>query len=162
MRPIHIEDIMTRKVVAVQSDHSIHLASGVMQLKHIRHLPVLDGDRLAGLVTHRDLLRAQAAVLAAPYDPRHDASMSIPVRHIMRTNVWTVTPKTPVLEAARIVLDHKFGCLPVVDGARLVGIVTEVDFMRVLVEGLSFRREREDTDEIALRHERALRRASPR
>lgn len=148
MKAMHVEDIMTRKVVTMQSDHSIHLAAGVMQLKHIRHLPVLDGDRLVGLVTHRDLLRAQAVVLAAPYDPRHDVSMTVPVTHVMRTNVWTVTPKTPLLEAARIVLDHKFGCLPVVEGTRLVGIVTEVDFMRCLVDGLLARREHEDTDRV--------------
>ncbi len=146
MKAIHVEDIMTRPVVSVQSDHSIHLAAGVMQLKHIRHLPVVEGDKLVGLITHRDLLRAQAALLAAPYDPRNDLSMTVPVTHIMRTNVWTVTPKTPLLEAARIVLDHKFGCLPVVDGRRVVGIVTEVDFIRVLVDGLTFRRDREDTD----------------
>lgn len=146
MKAIHVEDIMTRPVVSVQSDHSIHLAAGVMQLKHIRHLPVVEGDKLVGLITHRDLLRAQAALLAAPYDPRNDLSMTVPVTHIMRTNVWTVTPKTPLLEAARIVLDHKFGCLPVVEGRRVVGIVTEVDFIRVLVDGLTFRRDREDTD----------------
>jgi CBS domain-containing membrane protein len=111
---------------------------------------VLEGERLVGLVTHRDLLRAQAAVLASPYDPRHDESMTVPVTRIMRTNVWTVTPKTPLLEAARIVLDHKFGCLPVVEATRLVGIVTEVDFMRCLIDGLTTRREREDTDRVKL------------
>jgi CBS domain-containing protein len=142
---------MTRKVVSLQIDHSIHLASGVMQLKRIRHLPVLDGERLVGLITHRDLLRAQSVVLAAPYDPRRDASLSISVSQIMRTNVWTVAPNTPVLEAARIILDHKFGCLPVLEEERLVGIATEVDFIRCLVEGLTLRREQEDTDQIALR-----------
>jgi CBS domain-containing membrane protein len=142
---------MTRKVISVQLDHSIHLASGVMQLQNIRHLPVLDGQRLVGLITHRDLLRAQAVVLAAPYDPKHDASMSISVSQIMRTNVWTVTPNTSVLEAARIILDHKFGCLPVVEDGRLVGIATEIDFIRCLVDGLAQRREREDTDPIAVR-----------
>jgi CBS domain-containing membrane protein len=150
VKAIHVEDIMTRSVVTVQRDHSIHLAAGIMQLKHIRHLPVLEGDRLVGLVTHRDLLRAQASVLAEPYDPRLDISLTVPVTHIMRTNVWTVTPKTPLLEAARIVLDHRFGCLPVVEGGRLVGIVTEVDFMRRLVDGLTARREREDTDRVKL------------
>jgi CBS domain-containing protein len=151
VKALHVEDIMTRKVISLQADHSIHLASGVMQLQRIRHLPVLDGQRLVGLITHRDLLRAQAVVLAAPYDPRRDPSLSISVGQIMRTNVWTVTSKTPVLEAARIILDHKFGCLPVVDEDRLVGIVTEVDFIRCLVDGLTARREREDTDPIAVR-----------
>jgi CBS domain-containing protein len=142
---------MTRKVVSLTSDHSIHLASGVMQLKRIRHLPVTDEGRLVGLVTHRDLLRAQAVLLAEPYDPKLDRSMSTPITAVMRTNVWSVRPRTPVLEAARIMLDHKFGCLPVIDDAeRLVGIVTEVDFMRALVDGLTERREHEDTDPIDL------------
>jgi CBS domain-containing membrane protein len=150
MRAVHVSDIMTREVISVQVDHSIHLASGVMQLKHIRHLPVLDGDSLAGLITHRDLLQAQATVLATPYDARRETSVSIPVSKIMRTNVWTVAPNTPILEAARIILDHKFGCLPVVDNGRLVGIATEVDFIRYLVARLTSRREREDTDPISV------------
>lgn len=150
MKSIHVEQIMTRNVVSLQSDHSIHLAAGVMQLKRIRHLPVVDGERLVGLVTHRDLLRAQAAVLAGPWDPRSDASLTVPITEIMRTNVWTVGPRTPLLEAARIVLDHKFGCLPVVDDGRLVGIVTEVDLIRCLVDGLSARRDTEDTDRVAV------------
>jgi CBS domain-containing membrane protein len=146
MKPLLVEDIMTRKVVSVLAGHSIHLGTGIMQLKHIRHLPVVDGNRLVGLVTHRDLLAVQATVLAQPYDPRHDETMNIPIERIMRTNVWTVGPQTPVLEAARICLDHKFGCLPVVDGGQLVGIVTEVDFIRCLVDKLTARREREDTN----------------
>jgi CBS domain-containing membrane protein len=149
VKAVHVEDIMTRKVVSLTSDHSVHLAMGVMYIKHIRHLPVVDDGRLVGLVTHRDLLRAQAALLAQPYDPRFDQSMSTPVTAVMRTNVWSVHPRTPALEAARIMLDHRFGCLPVVDEAnRLVGIVTEVDFMRAMVDGLVQRREREDTDRI--------------
>ena len=151
MKAIHVEDIMTRAVVSVQADHSIHLAAGVMQLPHIRPLPVVGADhKLVGLITHRDLLSAQATLLAEPYDPRNDLSMAIPVTHIMRTNVWTVGPKTPLLEAARIVLDHKFGCLPVIDHGRLVGIVTEIDFIRCLVDGLTVRREREDTDRLGV------------
>jgi CBS domain-containing protein len=151
MRAVHVEDLMTRKVVSLSSDHSIHLAAGIMQIKHIRHLPVVDDGRLVGLVTHRDLLRAQAALLAEPYDPRFDRSMSTPVVAVMRTNVWSVHPHTPALEAARIMLDHKFGCLPVVDpGQKLVGIVTEVDFMRALVDGLLQRRDREDTDRLSV------------
>lgn len=150
MKALHVEDIMTRKVVAVQSDHSIHLAAGLMELKHIRHLPVLDGKRLVGLITHRDLVRAQAALLSKPYELDEAATLSIAVAQIMCRNVWTVSPLTRALEAARIVLDHKFGCLPVVEDGLLVGIVTEVDFLRCLVDGLARRSEREDTDPIVI------------
>lgn len=150
VKPIHVEDIMTRKVVSVRSDHSIHLAAGIMRLEHIRHLPVLDNERLVGLLTHRDLLAAQARVLAMPFDSHDAATMSVAVTSIMRTNIWTVAPRTPVLEAARIILDHKFGCLPVLEASRVVGIVTEVDFIRYLVESLDGRRGREDTHPLSV------------
>src|SRR5689334_8671246 len=117
MRSLKVAAIMTREVVALEIDHSVNLASGIMRMRHIRHLPVIEGDRrLVGLVTHRDLARAQAQLLAQPAaDSLREDALSVPVLQIMRRNVWTVFPQTPVLEAARIMLDHRFGCLPVVD-----------------------------------------------
>jgi CBS domain-containing protein len=121
-----------------------------MRWRHIRHLPVVERGRLVGLVTHRDLVRAQAQLLARPaHDLLADAAeeLSVLVLAVMQRNVWRVTPETPVMEAARIMLDHKFGCLPVVDSQdQLVGIVTEVDLLRLLVRHLSARREVEDTN----------------
>lgn len=144
--PILVQSIMTHPVVAVQSDHSIHFAIGLMRSERIRHLPVVDGHRLVGLVTQRDLISAESSLLSAPFDALHsEESLSVPVSEVMRTSVWAVDVDTPVLEAARIMRDHKFGCLPVLDEERLVGIVTAEDFLTLLVSSLERRREREDT-----------------
>jgi CBS domain-containing membrane protein len=144
MKSITIGDIMTREVMALEIDHSVNLAGAVMNYRHIRHLPVVEDGKLVGLVTHRDIARAQAQLLATPAQEilQDDAeALSVPVLHIMHRDVWRVTADTPVLEATRIMLDHKFGCLPVVDGDdHLVGIVTEVDLLRLLVSDLRARR----------------------
>ena len=144
MRPLYVADVMTRDVITLESDHSLNLAEGLMRMAHVRHLPVVDGGRLVGLLTHRDLIRAQAAYLARPY--RDPSQLVVPVHQIMKTSVWSVTSGTSVLEAAQIMLDHRYGCLPVVDDDRLVGIVTEVDLLGLLVAILARRRDREDTD----------------
>ncbi len=147
VRPILVGAIMSHPVTTVQPDHSIHFAISLMRAQRIRHLPVVDGEhRLVGLVTQRDLLSAESSLLSAPFDALHsEESLSLPVSDVMRTSVWAVDVDTPVLEAARILRDHKFGCLPVLDEERLVGIVTAEDFLSLLVSQLEQRREREDT-----------------
>jgi CBS domain-containing membrane protein len=145
MRTLRVKDLMTRPVVSVERDHSIHVAASILRFKHIRHLPVVDrAKRLVGLVTHRDLIAAQADVLArSDGDPR---AFFVPVARIMKEAVWSVEPDTPAMEAARIMLDHRFGCLPVLEHQHLVGIVTEVDLLGAFVCVLEQRREREDTN----------------
>jgi len=145
LKALLVETIMTSPVVSLQSDHSVHFASGLMQLGHIRHLPVLEGERLVGLVTHRDLVAAQASLLAKKFEPGAGDALSLRVADIMKTGVWSVERHTPILEAARIMSDHKLGCLPVLEAERLVGIVTAADFLQLLVRALEWRREREDT-----------------
>ena len=144
MSGITVGDIMTRDVLSLEIDHSVNLAAAVMNYRHIRHLPVTEAGKLVGLVTHRDITRAQAALLATPsQDLLHDDAnaLTVPVLHIMHRDVWRVTTDTPVLEATRIMLDHKFGCLPVVDADdHLIGIITEVDLLRLLVDDLRTRR----------------------
>jgi CBS domain-containing protein len=92
---------------------------------------VIDGDEhLIGLVTHRKLL----AAWVSHGDPKHerprDIAREIPVDMLMETNVLTVSPDTPAAEAARLIEARKIGCLPVVAAGKLVGIVTEADFVR--------------------------------
>jgi CBS domain-containing protein len=144
MTSITVGEIMSRNVLALEIDHSVNLAAAVMHYRHIRHLPVTEHGKLVGLVTHRDITRAQAALLATPsHDLLHDDAnaLTVPVLHIMHRDVWRVTADTPVLEATRIMLDHKFGCLPVVDADdKLIGIITEVDLLRLLVSDLRARR----------------------
>ncbi len=129
-----IRSIMTTDLVTVESDHSFNLADGVMRVEGIRHLPVVEDGRLIGLVTHRDIARAQASFLSRPTGTNIAHELDIPVGNVMQTRIRTVTPDTPVVEAARLLSEHKFGCLPVVEEGRLVGIVTDLDFIDLLVD----------------------------
>jgi acetoin utilization protein AcuB len=84
----------------------------------IRHLPVLDADRLVGVVTDRDLRGV---------DP------DVPVSTIMSRPVFVVSPRTAIDKAARLLFDHRIGCLPVLDNGKLVGILTQTDAVAALV-----------------------------
>lgn len=109
-----------------------------MQLARIRNVPVVDDDaHVVGLVTHRDLLSASISALAPlTADERSTLQLAVPVSRIMRTDVWTVAPDAPAVSAARMMRDHRFGCLPVVQHRKLVGIVTESDLLRLVTESL--------------------------
>ncbi len=130
---------MSSPVVTFFAEQTLPLAEDVMRFKHHRHLPVIDDDhRLVGLVTHRDLLRAQPSALIGFTEPERRARQAdIRVDQIMEREVWTVGLDTLASVAGRTLLDHKYGCLPVLDDdRRLVGIVTERDYLRFAVKML--------------------------
>lgn len=119
-----VSQFMSTDLFTVQPDDLIDLAASVMDWRHIRHVPVEDeAGRLVGLVTHRSLLRL---VSAGGREKNIDA---ITVRELMVPNPVTVSPSTPTLEAIKIMREQRLGCLPVVEGNQLVGIVTSFDFL---------------------------------
>jgi CBS domain-containing membrane protein len=129
-----VGDIMSRDVITLAEDDTLADARHCMERGRVRHHPVVRDGRLVGLVTHRDLLAASFSVFddVSPGD-EHRLLAGIPVRELMHDAV-SATPAMRVREAAGILLDNTFGCLPVVDGrGRLVGIVTEADFLRLAV-----------------------------
>jgi len=132
-----VGDIMTREVVTLAEDDTLVDARSCMDRGRIRHLPVVRGNRLVGLVTHRDVLAASFSTFAQ-VSPReeHRIFAQVPVREVMH-EPYAVPPAMRVRDAARIMLDNQYGCLPVVDefGA-LLGIVTEADFLRLAVRML--------------------------
>jgi CBS domain-containing protein len=126
-----VRNVMSSPVEVLSVGDSLDLARHLMKAGRIRHLPVIDGDeRLIGLVTHRKLL----AAWVSHGDPKHerprDIAREIPVDMLMETNVLTIAPDAPAAEAARLIETRKIGCLPVVAAGKLVGIVTEADFVR--------------------------------
>jgi len=135
-----VADIMTRNVVTLAAGADLSLADDLMKLERIRHLPVVENGRLVGLVSHRDLLGARARLLVKAFasagSDREKHAVMVGVNEVMQREVKTVAPSTPATEAARLILENRFGCLPVVDGDRLVGIVTEVDCLRWALERL--------------------------
>ena len=117
-----VDELMSRKLVTLPEDADLQRIDDLLKLHHIRHLPIVRGQRLVGLVTHRDLLRAQARVRDG---------QGVCASEVMTREVDTISPDTSVRIAIHKLLDDKVGCLPVVDAAgRLVGIFTESDAVR--------------------------------
>jgi CBS domain-containing membrane protein len=129
-RKTHVRDIMSSPVEVLEMGDSLDLAQHLMKAGRIRHLPVVDGQqRLIGLVTHRKLLAAWVGHGDPGHERPRDVAREIPIDMLMETKVFTTTPDAPAADAARVIETRKVGCLPVVDGGKVVGIVTEADFV---------------------------------
>jgi len=125
-------------VATIQSDALARGAAEMMRTRRIRHLPVTDGDgRLVGIVTDRDLRQVI-------FDPRIQARAgglakalgAVTVRDLMTWAVVTVRPDTRLRDAARLMRERKVGALPVVQGERVVGILSETDVLRAFEQAL--------------------------
>ena len=128
---------MSDNPVMVRRDDTLALVRDLMLEARIRHLPVVDGDgRLIGLVTHRDLLR-HALVEQADVSPwvQNVLRKNLKVSDLMAENLVTIDPCADIRVAADTLFEAKIGCLPVVEDNRLVGILTEADFVRYLGSG---------------------------
>lgn len=131
-----VRDIMTTELVTLREEDNLLSIREGMEALHVRHLPVVDGEKLVGLITHRDILRLTYAELDAgdaQAERRSALAEQTFVGKVMQREVQTVGPDMPLAKAARTLLKHKYGCLPVVDDGRLVGIVTPHDFLRHVV-----------------------------
>jgi CBS domain-containing protein len=131
-KPRHVVDVMRREFISLQAGDRLDFVDDVMSLGRIRHLPVLEGGRLVGIVSHRDLL-ASSLSRAIDFDPKDRRTFlrSVDVGEAMTREVVTVRPDTPVEEAARLLLRHRVGCLPVVnDEGAPIGLVSETDLLR--------------------------------
>ena len=134
-KPVVVADIMTTEVVTIREEENLELIEGAMEDLRFRHLPVVDEGRLVGIVTHRDLLRASASVFEPGQDMKTaNIRAQFFVADLMTRNPITVRPDTPIGEAAKLMNDHKIGCLPVTDDQHnLVGIVTSADMVKLVV-----------------------------
>ena len=128
-----VREVMQTEVVTVSVDDQLDLADDIMRLGRVRHMPVLEGERLVGIVSNRDLLAA-SLTKSLEFEPKHRRAFlrSVSVSEAMTTAPLTVAPDATLSEVARILCREQIGCLPVVeeDGS-LVGLVTETDLMRV-------------------------------
>ena len=132
---MYVRDLMTENVIALQSEEDLSMASELMAEHQIRHLPVIDSTgELLGLVTHRDLVKV--AYDTGDYIPLSELNQFLrntKVKEIMTREIETVDPSTPIDEAGILMLENKFGCLPVCQGTHLIGILTESDFIRYVI-----------------------------
>jgi len=132
---LKVSDLMTDTVFTLRLNDNLKTARQVMNLARIRHIPIVDDDNsFLGLVTHRDILAATVSQFAGiDQDTQDELDEGIPIQELMRTDVKAVQEDTALREAAQILLNHKYGCLPVVRGETLVGIITEADFLRLTI-----------------------------
>jgi CBS domain-containing protein len=130
--------LMSKGVVALYPDEDLLRAKALMAKERSRHLPVVEGKRVVGLLTHRDLLRCYADALLEATDGDGAArAKAVRAGDVMRTAVVTIGPDAPAADAARLMLEHRLGCLPVVEDDELVGILTEHDLLRWTAERLA-------------------------
>jgi len=129
---LRVRDLMTADVFTIRSDESIQALQDLMNEKFIRHVPVVDDEgALVGLASDRDLLRqAQLADATLPLSARREVMNAAKVIDIMTADVATVDVEASVAEAAAVMLDNKYGCVPVLEEGLLAGILTEADFVR--------------------------------
>jgi acetoin utilization protein AcuB len=132
---------MSRNPVTINTDAPITEALKVMRMHSVRRLPVLDNSgRMVGIVSEKDLLYASpsSASSLSIYEMHYMISQ-LKVTEVMTTDVTTISPDTPLEEAARIMADNKIGGLPVLQDGHLVGIITETDIFKVFLEMLGAR-----------------------
>ncbi|HYV57455.1 MAG TPA: CBS domain-containing protein [Candidatus Nitrosopolaris sp.] len=132
MDELQVRNLMTPEVATLQRNDKLTLADDVMRLGRIRHLPVLDddGQKVVGIVSQRDLFRsALARTLGYGEHAQRKLLDALAVKEVMSSDVVTTAPDATLVDAARLMMERKIGCLPVVDDGRLVGILTEGDFV---------------------------------
>jgi acetoin utilization protein AcuB len=126
---------MSRPVISVSPETPISDALVMFKKEHIRRAPVMKDGKLVGIVSEKDLLNASpsSATTLSVWEMNYQIS-KVKVKNVMTKKVITVSRDTPIEEAARIMADKKIGGLPVVDGERVVGMITETDLFKVFLE----------------------------
>lgn len=132
-----VRDVMHSKVTVISPETTVPEAVRLAQLRGIRHLPVVDNGEIAGMVSDRDLKRAMpsGATALEAHELRYLLER-LPVSEIMTRTVITTGPMFPVEEAARLMVAERISALPVTEGGRLVGIVTETDVLDLFVRAM--------------------------
>lgn len=130
-----VKELMKTHVVTLNADSKLGFANDIMYLGRIRHLPVVRGEEVVGILTQRDLYRSSLTSILTSWKENKEFLDSVKVSEVMTKHVITVSPDTAVEEAAQIMIDKKVGCLPVVkNGNRLIGLITETDILQYFVD----------------------------
>jgi CBS domain-containing protein len=126
-----VREIMMGSPVTLKPEDTLDLANDVISLGRIRHIPVLADGRLVGLLSERDLIGAAANQIFGLKQKSKSALLkTVLIKDIMKKKVVTVTPDTPIKDAAHLMATKKIGCVPVVTDGALVGLLTTTDILR--------------------------------
>jgi len=129
-----VDEIMTTNVVTLQPEEPVFKGMALMAEMHIRHLPIVDKDHhLLGILSHRDILRADVSSLNSGGQKFRSSVETSPISTIMSEKVCAASPKDSLRSVGRILLQEKFGCVPIIDEGVLVGIITDTDYVTVAI-----------------------------
>lgn len=130
VRDATVRDIMQTKIVTIGVTERLSTVEDIMTLGRVRHMPVVHGGRLVGVLSQRDLLRASLSELGAyGTEARRAFLRDIEIERVMSAPPVVIGPGATVQLAARLMAERKIGCMPVVDGDELIGMVTETDVL---------------------------------
>ncbi|RME82764.1 MAG: CBS domain-containing protein [Caldilineae bacterium] len=133
-----VKDAMTPDPITVSPQTTLPEIAQIMREKKIRRVPVVEDGRLVGIVSDHDVMASMPSPATTLSRWEMNALLDrVTAREIMTSPVYVTSPDCPLEEAARVLIERKFGAMPVLDGDKLVGIITETDFFRVFVEMLS-------------------------
>jgi CBS domain-containing protein len=133
-RPRTVRDVMTPDPFVLEPEDSLMKALEIMRLRGVRRIPIVLAGLPVGLLVEGDLKRAQPSTLSESQDDFDRVMEETPISRIMIQDPMTVTPDTPLLTAAETLCTMKYGALPVVEEGKVVGILTDNDLIRTLVE----------------------------
>ena len=137
LKEMFVKEVMSRSVVTLTPEQTLREAINLLQSKRIRHLPVVGDSKVVGIVTDRDVKRATPSLLSGIDRDEYERVLeTTTVAHFMTREPLTVTPDTKLKAAVKIFLERKVGALLVVDDGHLVGILTDIDILRVVHEML--------------------------
>ncbi len=130
-----VSEWMTRKVLSLRPDDSVSDVVKMLRGKGIKHIPVVEQGKLKGIVSDRDIKNfSPSKATSLDMYELHYLLEKAKVKEVMKTKVFTTAPDTPVEEAAMVLYDKNVGCLPVIDGGKLVGIISDRDIFRALID----------------------------
>ncbi len=130
---LRVRDVMSAEAATLTVGDHLDLASDIMNLGRIRHMPVMAGERLVGIISQRDLFRAAiSSVLVLRPAAEREWLAKIRVEEVMTKPVLTAMADWGIGRAVQIMADRRIGCLPVLDGDKLVGLLSESDCLRLL------------------------------
>lgn len=122
---------MSEKIVTISADDSLSTVEDIMTLGGVRHMPVVRGGTLVGVVSQRDLLRASLSNLNEFGNEQRRAFLQVvEIKRVMSAPPITIGPEAAPEEAALVMAEKKIGCLPVLEDEALVGMLTETDLLR--------------------------------
>ena len=128
-----VRDFMTSPATSIGQDASLLEAALMVRRSGFRHLPIVEGERLVGLITDRDINRYAPSLLSNITQEEYNAIFeNTPLQRVMVKDPVTVEPATPMREVVAMLHNKKLGCMPVVEDGKLVGIITTTDMLKLL------------------------------